>query len=178
MANNTFPTDWRDQPCFLAPIPRPLVPFVGGLLKILEQRGFWASEDDYVSGYTATTELEACLMATCLDVLLQQNDALYRLINTAVLGQAYTVVSPDPLVVEPAIEPLVTLEVLDQDSLMGRIDRLTQLIDNRIAGTETPLYDELPGIKQQLETVIAALGDDADLATIISDLEAIALLLA
>jgi hypothetical protein len=61
---------------------------------------------------------------------------------------------------------------------MGRIDRLTQLIDNRIAGTETPLYDDLPGIKQQLETIITALGDDTDLATIISDLEAIALLLA
>lgn len=128
-------------------------------------------------GYTAITELEACLMTTCLDVLLQQNDALYRLINTAMLGVAYTTVSEDPLVVTPAIAPHVNLDIHDQDSLMGRIDRLTQLIDNRISGTETPLYDDLPGIKQQLETVIAALGDDTDLATIISDLEAIALLL-
>lgn len=178
MANNTFPDDWRDQPCFLVAIPRPLVPFVGGLLKIAENRGFWQSEDDFIRGYTAVTELERCLMATCLDVLLQQNDALYRLVNTALLGQTYTVVSDDPLVIEPAIEPLVTLELLDQDSLMGRIDRLTQLIDNRIAGTETPLYADIPGIKQQLEAVIAALGDDTDLATIISDLEGIALLLA
>jgi len=178
MANNTFPEDWRDQPCFLVSIPRPLVPFVGGLLKIAENRGFWLSDIDFLRGYTAVVELEGCLMSTCLDVLLQQNDALYRLINTAVLGQAYTVVSGDPLVVTPAIEPAVDLTILDQDSLMGRIDRLTQLIDNRIAGTDTPLYADLPGIKQQLETVIAALGDDTDLATIISDLEGIALLLA
>ena len=177
MANNTFPSDWRDQPCFLVSIPRPLVPYVSGLLKLLEQKGFWASSDDYVNGYTATIELEECLMATCLDVLLQQNDALYRLVNTALLGVAYTTVSEDPLVVTPAIAPHVNLDIHDQDSLMGRIDRLTQLIDNRIAGTDTPLYSDLPGIKQQLEDVIAAIGDTTDLTTIISDLEAIALLL-
>jgi len=178
MSANTFPADWRDQPCFLVAIPRPLVPYVGGLLKIAEKRGFWASDDDYMRGYVATLELEECLMATCLNVLLQQNDALYRLVNTALLGQPYTVVTDDPLVVTPAITPSVTLTILDQDSLMGRIDRLTQLIDNRLAGTDTPLYADLPGIKQQLEAVIAALGDDTDLTTIISDLEGIALLLA
>jgi hypothetical protein len=178
MANNTMPEDWREQPCFLVAIPRPLVPYVGGLLKILETKGFWASSGDFVRGYAAVTELEACIMATCLDVLLQQNDALYRLINTAVLGQAYTVVSDDPLVVTPSIAPAVNLDILDQDSLMGRIDRLTQLIDNRIAGNDTPLYADLPGIKQQLETIIAALDEGTDLATIISDLEAIAVLLA
>lgn len=178
MANNTFPSDWREQPCFLVSIPRPLVPFVGGLLKIAENRGFWQSSTDFLHGYTAVVELEACLMSTCLDVLLEKQDALYRLVNTAVLGQLYTTVSPDPLVIEPAIEPHVTLDILNQDSLMGRIDRLTQLVDNRIAGTETPLYDELPGIKQQLEEIIAALGEGTDLTEVISNLEAIALLLA
>ena len=177
MANNTFPEDWRDQPCFLVSIPRPLVPFVGGLLKIGEQRGFWVSEADYTRGYTAITELEACLMTACLDVLFEKMDAQYRLINTALLGVAYTTVTVDPLVVTPAIAPHVNLDIHDQDSLIGRIDRLTQLIDNRIAGTATDLYSDLPGIKQQLEDVIAALGDDTDLTTIISDLEAIALLL-
>lgn len=178
MGINEFPDDWREQPCFLVSIPRPLVPYVGGLLKIAENRGFWASSDDYLRGYTAIMELEACLMSTCLDVLMAQNDALYRLINTAVLGQAYTAVTEDPLVIAPAIEPFVSLDVLDQDSLMGRIDRLTQLVDNRLAGTDTPLYSELPGIKQQLEAIITALGEGTDLTEVISNLEAIALLLA
>lgn len=174
MADNTFPEDWREQPCFLVSIPRPLVPFVGGLLKIAENRGFWATHDDYGRGYTAVTELESCLMATCLDVLLQQNDAMYRLVNTALLGQAYTVVSDDPLVVTPSINPTVSLDILDEDSLIGRIDRLTQLLDNRIAGTETPLYSDLPGLKQQLQSIIDALAaDDTDLGTILTDLELI-----
>lgn len=175
----TFPSDWRDQPCFLASIPRPLVPFVAGLLKIGENRGFWESEADYQQGYAAIVELEACLMSTCLDVLLEQNDALYRLLNTALLGVAYTTVSDDPLVVTPAIAPHVNLDIHDQDSLIGRLDRLTQLVDNRIAGTETPLYDQLPGIKQQLEDLIAAVeasaADDEDvLNTLISILGALA----
>lgn len=178
MANNTFPSDWRDQPCFLVNIPRPLVPYVGGLLKIAEQRGFWASQQDYIDGYTAVVELEECLMSTCLDVLLEKHDEQYRLLNTAIFGVTYATVSEDPLVVTPAIAPHVTLDVHDQDSIMGRLDRLTQLVDNRLAGTETPLYDALPGIKQQLESIIAALGDDTDLAEIISQLEGIALLLA
>lgn len=178
MANNTFPSDWRDQPCFLVSIPRPLVPYVGGLLKIAENRGFWASDTDFLAGYTALIELEGCLMSTCLNVLIEQNDALYRLLNTALLGVTYTTVSEDPLVVTPAIAPHVNLDIHDEDSLIGRIDRLTQLLDNRLAGTDTPLYSDLPGIKQQLQSIIDSLGDDTDLATIISDLEAIAVLLA
>lgn len=178
MANNTFPEDWREQPCFIASFPRPIVPFVAGLLRIMEQRGFWASADDYRRGYQATIELEECLMATCLDVLLEKQDALYRMVNTGIFGVTYSTVTEDPLVVEPAIAPHVTLDVHDQDSIMGRLDRLTQLVDNRLAGTETPLYDELPGIKQQLEDIIAALGEDVDLTEVISNLEAIALLLA
>src|ERR1044072_369068 len=143
MANNTFPSDWRDQPCFLVNIPRPLVPYVGGLLKIAEQRGFWASQQDYIDGYTAVVELEECLMSTCLDVLLEKHDEQYRLLNTAIFGVTYATVSEDPLVVTPAIAPHVTLDVHDQDSIMGRLDRLTQLVDNRLGGTETPLYDAL-----------------------------------
>jgi len=178
MTINVFPEDWREQPCFLVAIPRPLVPYVGGLLKIAEMRGFWASEDDYARGYTAITELERCLMSTCLDDLFQKQDELYRLLNTALFGVTYATVTENPLVVTPAIAPHVTLDIHDQDSIMGRLDRLTQLVDNRLAGTETPLYDETPGIKQQLEEIIAALGEDVDLTEVISNLEAIALLLA
>ena len=162
----TFPADWRELPCSVVAIPIPLVPFVGGLLKLLEQRGLWQTDDDYINGYTATVELEACLMATCLTDLIEQQNALYRMVNTALFGVTYETTSTDPLVVIPAIAPHVTLDIHDIDSLLGRIDRLTQLVDNRIAGTETPLYDQLPGIKQQLEDLIAAVtasGDDSDL---------------
>jgi len=179
MADNTFPEDWRDQPCFLVAIPRPLVPYVGGLIKIAESRGFWASEADYVRGYTATTELEDCLMSTCLDVLLQQNDALYRLVNTALRGETYTVVSEDPLVVTPAITPVVELGFVDQNSVLGELDRVVQLVDNSINGTETPLYTYTPSVKALLQSVIDALtSDTSDLDSILAQLELIATLVA
>ena len=173
-----FPEDWRDQPCFVVAIPRPLVPYVGGLLKLLENRGFWLSDTDFLQGYTATVELEACLMSTCLDVLLEKQDAQYRLLNTAIFGQLYETTSSDPLVVVPAIEPHVTLENFEEDSVMGRLDRLTQLVDNTFNGTETPLYNYTPYVKEQLQLIIDALGEGTDLSEVISNLEAIALLLA
>jgi hypothetical protein len=118
-------------------------------------------------------------MSTCLDVLLQQNDALYRLVNTALLGVAYTTVSEDPLVVTPAIAPHVNLDVHDQDSVMGRLDRLTQLIDNSVNGTETPLYTYDPSVKALLQGIIDALAtDDSDLGDILAQLELVVGLLA
>lgn len=179
MAENTFSSDWRDEPCYLVSIPKPLVPFVGGLMRIMEYKGFWASDTDYENGYAAVIEFEGCLMSTCLDVLLQQNDAQYRLLNTAIFGVEYATESEEPLVVTPAIAPHVTLDVHSQDSIMGRLDRLTQLVDNRIAGTETPLYDDIPGLKQQLQTIIDNMAaDETDIEGILEAAQAIALLLA
>lgn len=179
MSKATFPIDWENEPCYIVSIPRALVPFVGGLMKLAEKRGFWATEGDFQRGYAAVVRTEACLMATCLDVLLQKQDELYRLLNTALLGVAYTTVSVDPLVVTPAIAPHVNLDIHDQDSLIGRIDRLTQLVDNRLAGTETPLYDQLPGVKQQLQELIDAMAaDDMTFDEMLSALTTIAGLLA
>jgi len=178
MANNTFPEDWREQPCYIATIPLPLIPYVGGLLKIAEKRGFWATEDDYSRGYTALTELEVCLMTTCLNVLLEKQDALYRLVNTAVFGQSYVIESSEPLIVTPAIEPAVSTDIISYDSIMGRIEDLRQMLDNGLLGTSTPRFDNAPSIRQQLIDVIAAIGDGSDLTEIISDLEGIAILLA
>lgn len=178
MANNTMPDDWRDEPCFLVSIPRPLVPYVGGLMKIAEQRGFWATANDYQRGYEAVTELEACLMSSCLNVLFEKQDELYRLVNTGIFGVTYTTVSLNPLVVTPAIAPHVTLDVHDVNSIMGRLDRLTQLTDNTFNGTATDLYAYSPNIKEQLQAIIDALGEGTDLSGIIDELTTIAALLA
>lgn len=179
MASNQFPENWQDEPCFLVAIPKPLVPFVGGLMRIMEQRGFWATAADYERGYLAVAGFEGCLMATCLQDLMELQQAQYRMLNTALFGVTYATESEVPLVVTPAIAPHVTLDVHDGDSLLGRVDRLTQLVDNRIAGTETTLYDDLPGLKQQLQAILDAMAaDDTDIEGILEAAQAIALLLA
>jgi hypothetical protein len=179
MASNTFPEDWRDQPCFLVAVPRPLAPFVGGLMKIAEQRGFWASDTDYSRGYTAVIEFEGCLMAMCLDVLLESNDRLYRMLDLALYGKEYEVVSTDPLVVEPGIPAVHEAIYQDGFGLMYMADRLTQLVDNSINGTVTPIYTDATSVKALLQGIIDALSaDDADFEEIISKLTVIAGLLA
>jgi hypothetical protein len=177
--SETFPSNWREQPCYVVSIPLPLIPYVGGLLKLLEQRGLWTTNEDYINGYTATVELEECLMATCLDTLIEQQNALYRMVNTALFGATYETVGTDPLEVIPVIGPYVSLEVLNQESVLGRLDRLTQLVDNTFNGTETPLYDYSPSIKGQLDAILTAISsDDVDIDAIRVAAEAIALLVA
>lgn len=179
MANNEFPEDWRDQPCFLVSVPRPLVPYVSGLLKIAEQRGFWATPDDYRRGYIAVTELERCLMATCLDVLLEKQDSLYRMVDTALYGTVYTVEDTDPLVVTPDIQPVHASEFNPEFGVMAQLDRMTQLIDNTVNGTETPLYAYTPSVKEQLQAIIDAhAAEDTDLGDLLTELELIVGLLA
>lgn len=175
----TFPTDWRDAECALVAVPAPLVPYVGGLMKILEQRGFWADEVSFVSAYTAVIELQECMAMSCISDITDRQDALYRMLNTALFGVTYATESTEPLVVTPPIAPHVTLDIHDQDSLLGRVDRLTQLTDNSINGTDTPLYSYTPSVKALIQGVIDALGSDtSDLDSILSQLEIIAALVA
>jgi hypothetical protein len=151
------------------------VQYVAGLAKMAENPGFWASEADYVAGYTAITEWEACLMTTCLNVLLDKQDDMYRLLNTVLRGESYTVVTLDPLVVSPEIAHTVDLGFVDQNSVFGQLDRMTQLVDNSINGTTTPLYTYDPSVKALLQSIIDGLASsDSDL---LAQLEQIVILL-
>lgn len=179
MAKNTLPEDWRDEPCFVVAIPRPLVPYVGGLLKIAESKGFWLDDANYARGYSAITELERCLMSTCLTDLIESNDRLYRMLDTALFGTAYTVESEDPLVVTPAIAPTHSLPFVDRDSVLGRLSNIADVIDNAINGTETPIYDYTPSVKDKLQGIIDAIAAlDTDDAAILEELVTIAGVLA
>jgi len=162
--SNAFPSDWETQPCFVAVIPKPLVPFVGGMLKIMELRGFWDA-DSFNDAYNAVVGVEKCLMATCLDDLIESNNRMYRMLDTALFGTEYTIESENPLIVTPPIPPARLLAYDEQDSLLGRLDRLTQLTDNTFNGTETPLYDYTPDVKTLLASIkdaIEAAGTDDD----------------
>jgi len=179
MAVNTFPSDWREEPCFLVSVPAPLVPYVGGLLRIAEQKGFWATEADYESAYAALMELEGCLVSTCLDEMLSLQRSTYRLLDTALFGTEYSGPTSGEGEVTPAIPNYRSLAFDSYDSVLGRLARTADVVDNAINGTITPEYSYTPSVKDKLQEVIDAIvanaGDDSDL---LAELEVIAGLLA
>lgn len=179
MANNTFPEDWREQPCFLVAVPRPLAPYVGGLMRIAEYRGFWSSDDDYYRGYTAVIEFEGCLMATCLQDFIRLQESQYRMLDLALFGKEYSVVDEETGNVTPGI-PLVHEAIFNADfGVLAGVDRLTQLVDNTVNGTATALYSYDPSVKALLQSIIDALGaEDTDIGEVITKLEVIAALVA
>ena len=112
--------------------------------------------------------------------LLERHDRMYRMLDTAIYGRVYSVVSTDPeLVVEPAIEPVHALAIEDPDSLLGRAEDMRQLLQNALNGTETSLYDRPDGVRDLLEQIKLAIeaGDDLD-PEMLAKLGEIAVLLA
>jgi hypothetical protein len=175
----TFPPLYDTAPCYLVAINREMIPFVGGLLKIAEKRGFWNTDDDYRRGYNAIVGIERCLMATCLTDLLEREDRLYRMLDTALYGTAYTIVTTDPLVVTPDIPAARGLDFDDQNSVLGRLDRLAQTQEAFVAGTDTPLYSGTPNVHALLQAIIDALAsENTDIGSLLTKLEVIAGLLA
>lgn len=175
----TFPSGYADAPCYVVAINRDLIPIVAAQLRLLEARGSWASADDYEQGYRAIVELEACLMATCLNDLIESNDRLYRMLDTAIFGVGYTVESVDPLLVTPAIPPQRTMGVYDDASVLGRMETMRQLLENALNGTETPQYDEALGVRERLQQIKEAIeAIDTDDSDVVGQLELIVGLLA
>lgn len=148
-------------------------------MRIAEYRGFWASDADYERGYTAVLEFEGCLLATCLQDMMRLQESTYRMLDNALYGKVYEVVDAETGECTPGI-PLVHESIFNADfGVLAGVDRLTQLVDNSINGTETPLYSYDPSVKALVQGVIDAVnatgGSDDD---ILAQLELIAALVA
>ncbi len=102
----TFPPDYSERTCYLVPINVTLIPMVAGALRFFEKRGSWETEQDYEQGYTAFAELQVCLMKACIDDLVESNNRLYRLLDTALYGRVYQLVTTEPLTITPEIPPV------------------------------------------------------------------------
>lgn len=164
----TFPIDYAERSCYLVPINASLIPLVAGALKHFEERRSWHTDAEYEQAYNAFLELEICMTRLCIDDLIESNDRLYRMLGTALYGTEYSVVSTDPvLVVEPAIEATHSLVFEQEDSILGRMEDMRQLLQNALNGTDTPLYSDIPGIREQLANLITAVeaggASDADM---------------
>lgn len=153
----TFPTDYNERTCYLVPINASLIPFVAGALKPFEERRSWHTDEEWEQAYNAFLELEICMTRLCLDDLIESNDRLYRMLDTAIYGTAYSVVTTDPLLVEPELQPVHDLTIADPLSILGRMDDMSQLLQNALNGTDTPNYTDVPGIRELLANLIAAI---------------------
>jgi hypothetical protein len=153
-----------------------LLPIVAGLIGVLEEERTWV-EADYQAAYRAIAELEACMTALCVSQLVESNDRIYRLINWGLTGQAYDAGDSPPDTITPAI-PAVPPTSIASPGLMRLQQRTLNLVDSSINGTSNADYSYSPSVRDLLQSVIDALAtDDTDLNDIISQLEAIALLL-
>ncbi len=67
-----------------------LIPFFRLFFAHMQERYSWKSRDDWLLGYQAFAEIEEMLMAGCLTDLVESNNRLYRLLDSALNGTVYT----------------------------------------------------------------------------------------
>lgn len=138
MLRLTFPDNWRDSNCILVPMHAALVPYVSGALKAYEERFIWSSQADYEQAYNAIAELRAAMQGNdCLKELIESNNRLYRLLDTALNGTNYNVqiLLPDG---EPTINPPIP-DVPPQsttapNAMRAQLGRLWHLAENTTTG--------------------------------------------
>lgn len=134
----TFPATYGDE-TYLVPVDAALVPLISGALNKFQLSSVWENPEDYQQGYRAFAELQANLMGTSLRELVEGQNRLYRLLDTALNGTQYTS-SPDPNnpawpLVEPAIPAApAAAPTNDPTSLRAQLARLHQLAENAATG--------------------------------------------
>lgn len=142
--------------CELVTFPVAVVPYALGALEARTPRHIWA-EGSYVRGEQLIRRLQLALLCGGLQELLESNNRLYRMLDTAIFGTGYTVTSTDPLVVVPEIPPQRTMGIYGDDSILGRMEDMRQLLQNALNGTETPNYDRNNGVRDLLEQLVTAI---------------------
>lgn len=173
-----FPLNYGEK-CILVPIDAAIAPFVSGALNKFQSEYIWATQEDYEKGYNAFAELQAAMTNNCLQDLIDSNDRLYRLMDTALNGTAYsaTPATSPPAAVPadptrptfapaiPLVPPATSPSALPVIGLRHRFERVANLLDNLITGQQFPLNpawissDELQNGVGLRETITALQGE-------------------
>src|SRR5215470_4872098 len=88
---------------FLVYIPREVTSIIAGQLTYLLSRRLYATTEDHIRGYNAVSCVLGGFVSCSARILLEKVDRVYRLIDADNNGTVYSVVSTEPLVIEPAI---------------------------------------------------------------------------
>lgn len=178
-----FPADYDTAPCYLVPINGALIPLVAGALKHFEERRSWNTDEEYQVAYNAFLALEAQMTACTMQALLDSNDRLYRLLDSAMFGRVYSISSPDPLVISPAI-PTIPNPALAPSGLLSMVDALPGILDAGwfgIGGHKATFADVVKalrvgssatagGLVTQLEGILGAGGNIAQIGELVTDM--------
>lgn len=127
---HTFPANYGEE-CIIIALDKSLIPLVAGALRPFEQSYSWVSETDYEAGYNAFAELQAAMANNCLIDLVESNNRLYRLLDTALNGTVYQVNGD---LVEPAIPATPPSSTGAANALRAHVGRLHQLAENAATG--------------------------------------------
>lgn len=142
----SFPLEnYEAADCVLVPINATLVPFISGALEKYFQREYWRSPEDYWQAYNAFSELRACMTGRCIKEYIESNNRIYRLLDSALNGTAYQVVT-DPDTQEQTITPAIpAAPALFNPTGLGlraRLERVVRLLDNLITGATYAVNDD------------------------------------
>jgi hypothetical protein len=135
-----FPENYGEN-CVLVPIDVALVPLVSGALNKFQEQYVWETLDDWRQGYNAFAELQAAMANNCLRDLIESNNRLYRLLDTALNGTQYSTMSnpadPERPIITPEIPAAPSALAPSADgALRAQLARLWQLAENFQTGTE------------------------------------------
>jgi hypothetical protein len=143
--------------CEIAIFPIAVVPFALAALEFRIPPFIWA-DDSYMRGVQLIRSLQMALLCGGLKEITERQDALYRMIGTALYGTSYNVVATEPeLLVEPQIWPTHDVAIDNEDSIFGRMEDSRQLLQNAFNGTDTPNYSRPDGVRDLLEQIKVAI---------------------
>lgn len=181
------PEPATNERSYLVCVPERLLPIFCGALNTLENRDAWASEEDWALGYRWIVETQVNLMRGCVDRIVDIQEKIYRLLDTALNGTVYDVTpavsplpAPPPDPTRPTISPAIPdapsailPRLLTNIALRNRIDRLVDLVDNGFNGTDiVPPASTAPAVRANLEEIrllLEAIGtNDADIESILN----------
>jgi hypothetical protein len=123
----TFPTPIEGEETYLIAINASLVPIVSGLLARMSNRYEWLTDADYEQGYNAFAHLRGCMLSCPLSELLESNNRLYRLLDRAYFGTEYSLITNEPLVIEPPISAIPESEAVWPGTIYQLEDARTKL---------------------------------------------------
>lgn len=142
-----FPfADYDDQNCAVFTLPIAFVPFLRRWFQLMQWRSSWSNRESWWRGYQVTAEIEEWLMSGCLQTLIDEQQRLYRLLDSSLNGTVYTADTDEfgEPIVTPELPPVPPTDFI-APGLRARIERLEHLLDNAYNGTVYSSDPQNPG---------------------------------